>query len=35
MNLEMKKECPKCRHTFPMDFTICPNCGKKYRKLRC
>ncbi len=35
---EMKdKKCPYCDHIFPLDFIICPNCGKKnlkdYKKL--
>ncbi|GAI06326.1 unnamed protein product, partial [marine sediment metagenome] len=26
------KKCPHCRHSFPLDFRICPHCGKKYKK---
>jgi RNA polymerase subunit RPABC4/transcription elongation factor Spt4 len=32
MDKKMDKQCPHCDHIFSFDFTICPNCGKKYRK---
>jgi uncharacterized OB-fold protein len=30
MNEEFEKRCPHCGHIFPLDFIICPKCGKKY-----
>jgi uncharacterized Zn-finger protein len=28
----IEKKCPYCGHIFPLDFRICPHCGKKYDK---
>jgi hypothetical protein len=32
MSEERDKQCPYCKHIFPFDFRICPQCGKKYDK---
>jgi len=35
LNKEYKKEkridyeCPHCNHSYPIDFSICPSCGKR------
>jgi len=34
MDEKEDKKCPHCRHSFPLDFRICPHCGKKYKKNR-
>jgi uncharacterized Zn-finger protein len=32
MDKEKEKQCTYCGHIFPIDFKICPHCGKKYNK---
>jgi len=30
MDKEIEKQCPHCARIFPLDFIICPKCGKRY-----
>jgi len=32
MDEKEDKKCPHCKHSFPLDFRVCPHCGKKYKK---
>jgi hypothetical protein len=33
MKFDKQKKCPKCHYSWPFDFSFCPHCGKKYRKI--
>ena len=30
MDREIEKQYPHCGRIFPLDFIICPKCGKRY-----
>lgn len=34
MEIKIIQQCNKCKKKFPLKFTICPACGKRYKNIR-